>query len=217
MHTGKLSKEDHDVGVDDGTASARFSEEVHPGEAIGAARSDLSLLLFSAYLHNEELLASLQSLDTTNAFPDLERLQVLALVHEVTGRLRHEEDTNTHDSGEDERGTEDVAPVARDADEHGSDSVSKNFTKSDVELVQRNQVTTKSAFDGLSDIDGDCTTLKTNTGAKDDTGGDNHAIVHSTSLKRTTNGVKNAGNDDSPAAPEVLVARGDEESTSNSC
>lgn len=211
-----MAQEDHDVGVDNGTASARLGEEVHPGVAGLATGGNDSLLLFSADLHDEEFLTSSLSRDATNAPPDLESLERLALVHQVARRLGHEEDANTHDGREDERGTEDVAPVTRNTDEHGGDSVAKDFSEGNVELVQGHQVTTETAFDSLGDVDGNGSTLETDTGTEDDTGGDNHAIVHSTRLKRTTNGVKNARDEDSPTAAEVFVARRDKESTGDS-
>jgi hypothetical protein len=136
VDSSELTQEDHDVGVNDGTASARLGEEVHPGVAGLATGGNDSLLLFSADLHDEELLASSLGRDAADAPPDLESLERLALVHQVARRLGHEQDANTHDGGEDERGTEDVAPVARDTDEHSSDSVAQDFSEGNVELVQ---------------------------------------------------------------------------------
>jgi len=95
-------------------------------------------------------------------------------------------------------------------------TVAKDFSEGNVELVQGHQVTTETAFDSLGDVDGNGSTLETDTGTEDDTGGDDHAIVHSTRLKRTTNGVKNARDKDSPAAAKVFVARRDKESTGDS-
>jgi hypothetical protein len=84
VNTGELAKEDHNVGVDDGTASTRLGKEVHPREAVRSSRSDLSLLHLGADLHDEELLTRLVGSSTPDALPDLECLQRLALVHQIT-------------------------------------------------------------------------------------------------------------------------------------
>lgn len=216
VDSSKLTQEDHRVGVDNSPASSWFGEEIHPGEPVGAASGDLSLLLFSADLHDEEFLTRLESLNTTNASPDLESLEWFTLVHEVAWRFGHEKYTDTHDGGENEGRAEDVPPVAGNTDEHGSDCVSEDFSKSDVELVEGDQVTTESAFDGLGNVDGDCATLETDTGTKNDTSSDDHTIVDGTGLECTTDGVEDTRDEDSPATTEIFVARRDEESTGDS-
>jgi hypothetical protein len=107
-----LTKEDHDVGVDDRTTSTRLGEEVHPWVIARAASSNLSLFHLSADLHDEELFARLVGGSTTDALPDLERFERLSFVHKVPRALRHEKDTDTHDCREQERATENVAPIA---------------------------------------------------------------------------------------------------------
>jgi hypothetical protein len=153
---------------------------------------------------------------TTNALPDLECLQSFSLVHKVPRRFRHEENTDTHNSGEYKRGTKDVAPITRYSDEHGSNSVAKNFSESNVELVEGNEVTTESAFDSFGDVDGDGTTFETDTSTEDDTGSNDHAVVHRSGFERTTDGVEDTGDENSPTATKVFVAWRDEEGTGNS-
>jgi hypothetical protein len=215
VDTGELAEEDHDVGVDDGAARTSFGEEVHPWVFVGATSSNLTFLLFGAKLHNKELLAGFVCSNTTDAAPDFVCLERLALVHKVTRALWHEQDTDTHDGGEDERGSENVAPVAGNTDEHGCDRVSENFTESDAELVERNQVTTQSRLDSLGDVDRDGTAFETDTSTEDNAGCDDHTVVHGTGFESTTDGVQDAGDDDSPATTKVFVTRRDEESTGN--
>jgi hypothetical protein len=173
------------------------------------------MLLLHADLHDEELLASLHRLNASDALPDLVSIKNTALVQQETRRLRHVEHTDAHDGREDEGASKNVAPVARHGDEHRGDGISKDLTKSNVELVQRHQVSTELTLDGLGDVDGDGTTLKTNTGSKDQTGNDDHCEVHGTGAKGATDCVENAGDEDCPATTEHFVARRDQERTSN--
>lgn len=157
VDTGELTEEDHDVGVDSSTTSARIGEELGPGQE----RVDLDListLLSDRVAHLEKFGLGLQISEATDALPDSERLNRATLVHEETGRLRQEDHADEEDGGEDDRGSEDVAPVALDVDEDGGNDVAEDFTKSNVELVQGDEVTSPLARNGLGDVDGNGTT-----------------------------------------------------------
>lgn len=131
----ELTKEDHYVGVDDSATSTRFGKEIHPGELVGPTGIDFPLFFLGANLHNEEFLTGFVSLDSTNTLPHLEGLESLAFVHQVSWGFRHEKDTNSHNGAEDERASQNITPAAVHGDEHGSNSVPENLTKSDHELV----------------------------------------------------------------------------------
>ena len=165
VDTGELAEEDHNVCVDDGTAGARLGEEVHPWETVCAASSNLGLFHFGADLHDEELLASFVSGSATDTLPNLEGFEWLVLVHQVPRAFGHEEDTNTHNGREDERAAEDISPAVVESDEHGGNGIAENFSESNVELVERDEVTAKSGFDCLGNINGDSSSFKTDTGA----------------------------------------------------
>ena len=136
VNSGELSQEDHHVSIDDSTTSTRLGEEVHPGEPVGTASGDLGLFLLGADFHDEELFACFWSIGTSDALPYLESFQCMALVHQVSWRLGHEEDTDTHDGTEDERAAKDVTPATLDSNEHGSNGIAEHFSESNHELVE---------------------------------------------------------------------------------
>ena len=86
-----------------------------------------------------------------------------------------------------------------------------------MENIQRHQVATESRLDRLGDVYGDCSSLKADTSAKNDTCCDNHAVVYGASFKSATDCVQDARDDDGPAATEVFVAGRDENGASNGC
>ena len=112
-------------------------------------------------LHDEEFFSIFGELGAANTFPDVKGFQSAALVHEVARRFGHEEHADEHDGGEDEGGTEHVAPAAAldsasqrhvlrqaeevtylDVYEDGGHDIAKYFAQRDIELVQRYQVPT---------------------------------------------------------------------------
>ncbi|WDK15315.1 hypothetical protein CGRA01v4_06595 [Colletotrichum graminicola] len=175
VDSGKLAEENHDVGVDQGAAGTRDGEEVHPRVALvlGTFGDDL-LLIQNRHLHDEELLLGLWRSDAANALPHLVCVQSPALVHQVTRRLGKEEHAGEHDGREDERRTEDPTPVARDVNENGGDGVAKDLTKCNVELIERDDISTDSSLGCLGDVYRDGTALKTDTQTQDNSCSDNH-------------------------------------------
>jgi hypothetical protein len=173
-----LAEENHHVCVDQGAAGAGHGDEVQPRELLVAGGlGDDHLFVLDRHLHNEELLPGLSALDTADALPYLVGVERLALVHEETWGLREEEHAEEHNGGEDEGGAEDIAPVAGNMQEHGGDGVTEDLAEGDVELVERNEVTTNSALDGLCDVDGDGTTLESDTHTENYTSSDDHTCV----------------------------------------
>jgi len=181
-------------------------EKVHPGVALVLGTLvDLGVLLTHGSRHDEELLAGLRRLNAADALPHLERLERLALVHEVARTLRQEEHAvmcqrlyinhdsrvptvplderssgnspEKHNGGKDKRRPEDVSPVARHLEEHRRDSIPEDLAEGNVELVQRDEVASDAALDCLGDVHGDGTALETDTEAEDDAGRDNHACA----------------------------------------
>ena len=71
VDAGELTKEDHDVGVDDGTASTGHGDEVEPSEAAGAGFFGFELIEYRV-LHDEEFLTIFLELCPTDTFPDVE-------------------------------------------------------------------------------------------------------------------------------------------------
>ena len=154
VDTGKLSQEDHDVGVNDGAASTRDGDEVEPSEATGAGLCGFELVEDGVF-HDEEFFPIFLQLRSADAFPDIECFKGAALVHEEAGRFGHEEHAHQHDGGEDEGGAEHVTPAAAlegllekgacgrerptclDIDKDGSHDIAKDLTQSDIELIER--------------------------------------------------------------------------------
>lgn len=91
--------------------------------------------LHDSSVHEVELLPGIVLLNATDALPHLVGFEGLALVHQVSGAFGQEEHAGKHDGREDEGGAEDVAPVARHAEEDGSHSVAEDFSEGNVELV----------------------------------------------------------------------------------
>ena len=114
--------------------------------------------------HDEELFPVFLELRSADALPDIERFEGAALVHEEAGRFGHEEHAHQHDGGKDEGGAEHVTPATAlerllenracgrrrptylDVDKDGSHDIAKDLTQSDVELIERDQVS--SVFPG---------------------------------------------------------------------
>ena len=124
-------------------------------------------------LYDEEFLSILGEFGAANAFPDIEGFEGAAFVHEEARRFGHEEHADKHDGGEDEGGTEHIAPAAAldsvgqrlalwkaeevtclDVNEDGSHDIAKYFSQRDVELVQRYQVPTIFASHAFCDVYG---------------------------------------------------------------
>ena len=57
-----------------------------------------------------------------------------------------------HDSRENQRGSEDIAPIAFHIQEDGCDDITEDFAEGDVELVQGHQVAADSSLDSFSDV-----------------------------------------------------------------
>ena len=140
VDSGELTQEYHDLSVDDGAASTRNCKEVETCQA--TSTGGLAVVFCDAgVFHDEELFAVFCELNATNAFPGIKSLKGPTLVHEEARGLRHEEHSHQHNRGKDERGTEQVAPAAAfDVDEDGGHDISKDLTKSDVELIQGHKV-----------------------------------------------------------------------------
>ncbi|KAI6752463.1 hypothetical protein HG530_013832 [Fusarium avenaceum] len=100
VHTSQLTKENHNVAVNESAAGAGLGEEVHPREAgVLGPLSDCVFFLNDGRTHNVELLAGVARLNTTDALPDLESVEVALLVDEETGTFREEEHAEEHDVG----------------------------------------------------------------------------------------------------------------------
>ena len=111
VDAGELTKEDHDIGVDDGTASTGHGDEVEPSEAAGAGFFGLELIEHGM-LHDEEFLTIFLELCPADTLPDVESFEGAAFVHEEARGFGHEEHACQHDGGEDEGGAEHVSPAA---------------------------------------------------------------------------------------------------------
>ena len=111
IDTGELPQENHDIGIDDGTAGARDCEEIQPGQ--GASTRFFIVEIFEhGMFHDEELFAVFGKLGATNTLPDIEGFEGATFVHEETGGLGHEEHARKHDGRENQGGTEHVTPAA---------------------------------------------------------------------------------------------------------
>lgn len=111
VDAGELTKEDHDVGVDDGTASTGHGDEVEPSEAAGTGVFGFELFEYGV-LHDEEFLTVFLELCPTDTLPDVESFQGATFVHEEARGFGHKEHACQHDGGEDEGGAEHVTPAA---------------------------------------------------------------------------------------------------------
>lgn len=159
VHTGELAEEDHHIGVNSCTASTRIGEQLSPSEPALRARA-LAALLLDGQTHLEEFSLGLKILEATDALPDSVSFDFPALVHQETRRLRKEEHADEKNGGEDDRGTEHVAPIAGDVEKDGSHNIAENFAECNIELVKGDKVATPFAGNGFGDVDGDGTTVE---------------------------------------------------------
>ena len=97
----ELSEENHDVGVDDGTAGSRNGEEVKIDEFL-AASGTFDFLQYTV-LHDKEFFSVLLQFCASNTLPDVESFECFALVHEEPRRFGHEEHASKHDGRKDQR------------------------------------------------------------------------------------------------------------------
>ena len=180
MRTGELTEEDHDIGVDDGAASTGHGDEVEPSEAAGTGLGGFEFIEYGV-LHDEEFFAVLSELRSTDTLPDVECFKGTAFVHEEAGRFGHEEHANQHDGGEDKGRAEHVTPAAAllrsltsgvflrarsaypNVDEYCSHHVAEDLTQSDIELIQRDQVSSVLPGHRFGHVDGHSSTFKANT------------------------------------------------------
>ena len=212
IRTGELAEEDHDVGVDDGTAGTGNGDEIEPGEAAGSGFFGVELI-DDGVLHDEELLAVFLELRPADALPDVEGFEGAALVHEEAGGFGHEEHACQHDGGEDEGGTEHVTPAAAlqyfqqrvwlcggigraylDVDENGGNDIPKDLAKSDVELVEGDQIPTVLSCHGLGNIDRHgstcCISLGQHCSFGGSTGAPRHCLGAPDLLEQRENGLR---------------------------
>lgn len=133
IDTGELTQEDHGVGVDHGTTGTRVGEEVHPG--ILACVLLLLALRRDGLSHAQKFVLGVERLKATNPLPDAVGLNRFALVHEETRTFGKEQHSHEQDGREDQRGAEDVPPVAVDIDKDGGYCVAQNLTQGNVQLV----------------------------------------------------------------------------------
>jgi hypothetical protein len=141
----------------------------------------------------------------------------LTTYHQKPRTLGHKQNTNTHDCAEYEGAAKDIAPISVNSDEHGGDGIAENLAKSNVELVQRYQVTAEARFDGLGNVNWDCAAFETDTCTENNSSGNNHAVVDAASFESSADSVKDTRDDNGPATSKVLVAGRDEKCTSDRC
>ena len=215
VDTCELPEEDHDVGVNNRSPSARHGDEVEPSERT-RSRDLVVVFVLHGMLHNEEFLAILLEFGASDTFPYIERFQSAALVHEETRRFRHPKHAYQHDGGEDKRGAQHVAPAtALDIHEDSSHDVAEHLSESDVELIQRDEIPTVFASDGFSDVDRDGTALETDAQAKDDTSRDDHAEVDGAGFEGAADCVEDQRDDDGHSTTDGLVGGTEEEGTTD--
>ena len=109
----------------------------------------------------------------------------------------------------------DERPNYLDVDKDGSNDIAKNFTQSDVELIERDQV--PSIFPGhrFGDIDRHSSSFQAHTKTQDDTTSDHHTEIDGTCFQSRTNSVENEGDDNSHSAAYCFVRGTKEQCTAN--
>jgi hypothetical protein len=79
---GKLTEEDHNIGVHNGTASTRLGEEIQPWEALSLSAGNNACLLFlSADLHDKEFFSGFDICGPTHSLSGTEGVQQSTFVH----------------------------------------------------------------------------------------------------------------------------------------
>ncbi|KAH3670880.1 hypothetical protein OGAPHI_000591 [Ogataea philodendri] len=176
VDTGELSKENHHCG----------------------------LFLFQRLDHVQELDLGVNVLDVSKTFPDSVCGSKSSLVDKVSWGLWKEEHTGKQQGGEHERRTQNVSPGTVQRIEHGSNSVSENFSKSNIELEQGNQVSSHFGWRTLTNVGRD-DGFQTNTKSNKETTGIQTFNIWSSSTQNTSNSVRNTSNHNRQSSSQKLV------------
>jgi hypothetical protein len=138
-------------------------------------------------------------------------------VHEITGRLRHEDNATEHDSREDERRAKHISPAARlHIDKDRGHNVTEDFPKCNHELVQRDKVSSILARDRLRDVDRDGASLETNAKAENDPASNHHTKADGSSFKGRADSVETQGDDNGHPTTNCLIERAEDQRSTHS-